>query len=118
MKDSNLLKLSLSVSLVGLLALLVLSEFVDPTPTAVGELNQKIGDYVYVEGEVESARYGESTAFFTVADETDDILVVVFEELEPSIAEGDLVGVSGEVSLYKGKMEIIADRLVCIRCGS
>jgi len=118
MKDSTLLKLSLSLSLIGLLLLLVLTEFVEPEPLEITELVDNIGKHVYIEGFVESATYKDEVTFFTVSDSKEEILVVLFDKLDEVISEGDKIGVSGEVSLYKGKMEIIADELVCLKCGN
>ena len=118
MEDSKLLRLSLSFALVGLLSLLVMTEFVEPKSILISEVIDNIGNQVYIEGSVQSASYKETSTFFTVEDISGELLVVVFDSLEEVISKGDKIGVSGEASLYKGKLEIIADEITCLKCGS
>lgn len=118
MKDSTLLKLSLSCSMVGLLILLVMTEFIPEDAVTIDSLSEKLGDKVYIQGVVKSVSYKKDTTFLSISDSTGETSAVIFDAIEKSINKGDEIGISGEVSLYKGKYELIVSELVCLRCGS
>lgn len=118
MKDSSLLKLSLVCSLIGLMLLLVLSEFIEPGAVSISEAKSAIGAHVYIEGSVVEATYKDEVTFFTVSDGLDEIDIVIFEKMDEVLSEGDLIGVTGEISLYKGEEEVIVDEITCLKCGN
>jgi len=118
MKDSTLLKLSLAFSLIGLTVLVGLTELIKPSVISIEEVSSKLDSFVYIEGNVVSTTYKQDLAFLTVEDSTGEILVVIFDKLEKNILKGDRIGVSGQISLYRGEMEIIAEKVFCIQCGN
>ena len=114
---ANLLKLALIWSIVGIFILLCVAVLTEPPEVKISELGQYLDKMVVVSGFVQDATYKEKVSFIDLSDGTDWITVVVFDKMEKRIYEGDQISVRGKVSLYKGKLEIIADEIACLRCG-
>ena len=117
MRDSTLLKASLCVSLIGLTFLLALTEFVEPEPIDISQIEDNLGKNVYVEGLIESATYKDKVTFFGLSNSGAEIDLVIFDKMDPIVSKGDRVGVVGEVAMYKGDFEIIVEELICLQCG-
>jgi len=117
MKDKTLLKLSLIFSLLGLTLLIALTEFVQPKPLPIAGAIESLDEFVYTEGEILSITPKPKVVFITLGDETGEILVVLFDKLDKDLKEKDIIGVSGDISLYRGTPEIIAGKIFCIKCG-
>ena len=117
MKDSGLLKIALIWSLIGLFILIAIALFTKPPELAISELEHHMDATVVVRGFVEDASYKETVSFIELSDETGEIQIVIFEDLEKRVYEKDQIAVQGKVSMYKGELEIIADEIICLRCG-
>jgi len=116
MKDKVLLKIALIWGLFGLFLLIIVAEFTEPEPVKIREIEDKVGNTVIVEGNVTKATYTATVNIFDIVDETENIKVVVFDEMNKSVSKGDLVRVTGEVDIHKGELEIKADKIDCISC--
>ena len=117
MKDSGLLKIALLWSLVGIFILLIVAVYTEPPELTISELGQHMGENIVVRGFVESASYKETVSFIELSDESGEIQVVIFEELEQKVYNKDQITVRGRVSEYKGELEVIAEEIACLRCS-
>lgn len=117
MKDSALLKIALIWSLIGIFVLIAVALFTEPPELAISDLEQHMGKNIVVRGFVESASYKEKVSFIELADESGEIQVVIFEQVEKKVYTGDQIAVRGRVAEYKGELEVIAEEIACLRCG-
>ena len=120
MEESRLLRLSLMCSLFGLLSIFLTAGYVSENVLKIGEVTGDMtGITAKVCGNITYRHVSRSNhLFFRLSDRTGVISVVVFNRTalgmtgNPySIKEGDNICAFGKVGMYKGKVEIIADRL-------
>lgn len=110
MKESTLVKLSLLCSLVGLMLLFVISLFADYEDVSISEIENSEFKDVRITGEIVSVRELDNLALMEVA-EIKSVKVVVFDKRLLKHSVGDKVSVTGELMEYKGRPEIIAERI-------
>ena len=107
--DKTLLRIAVVVFAVGFAALFVLTQFAFTT-ISVRDINENmIGEKVSVTGIVKDLQIGNILSM-QLRDSGSQIRVVMFNP-EASFESDDLVAVNGEVALYKGDLEIIANRI-------
>ena len=116
MKDRTFIKLALAWSMAGIFLLILVANFTAPPEVNLIDLESNIGKKVVVEGEVDSTSYKEKVSFIDLQDNTGKTTIVVFEDLPNKVYKKDKIRVEGEVSEYKGQLEIIADEIFCINC--
>ncbi len=93
---------------VGLLVL-ALSGQMDPNQIKIGEIrNQDIGEKVRVSGEVSNFQRVPPNNFFNLSDGSGDIQVAMFSS-EKAFSDGEKITLTGRVTLYHGKLELIAE---------
>jgi RecG-like helicase len=112
MKDTQLLHISMSVALFGLVALFVLAENIEVDMISVDAITDEfVGQRVSIQGTVHSLRVMEDMMMFDIQghDSVGSILVVLFDVI--AVADGDDVIVSGMVKDYKGIIEIVAEKV-------
>lgn len=117
MKDKTLIKIALAWSLIGIAALLFISEYSEPDRIKIIELGDHTGKIVYIQGIVAKTTYAEKVTIFEVDDGTSDIKVVAFEKMNKTIDKGDEIVVYGKVDTYKNELEVIANKIDCLKCG-
>ena len=110
----NILKISIIVSIVGLVSLFFLSRLFTEELTEISEL--KIGQMERISGMVTSVYVSrDSHVFLKVADNTGEITVVAFKNSNIDEAYdleiGEEVSVLGRVDEYEGELEIIAKEI-------
>lgn len=89
----------------------VSAENIQPEKVEIEELTASTtGEVVTVEGEVVSSSFRDGNLFLTVKDDTGELKVANFNS-QKNFQEGDNVAVSGQVTLYEGEVEIIADSI-------
>jgi len=110
MKEQNIIYISLSMVIIGIISLFVISYFLDYKETEIGMIDGSyLGKNVKVAGEVSNFKDYGSIKTFVIKDSTGEIIVAVFtESLE---VEGE-VQIIGSVEDYKGNIEIIADQII------
>lgn len=120
MEESGLLKLSLAFSLVGLLAIFLVSGQVSESTLEIGSVTGDMsGVAAKVCGNITYRHVSSNNhLFFRLTDSTGTISVVVFNQTARGMAgnpyslkEGDNVCAYGSVGMYKGSVEVIAERL-------
>ena len=111
MKDSNLIKLCLTISIIGLIALSIYAEKSNPTIIKLTEIEEYLGKTITTSGEVERVSITPNASFITLRDGSFRTTVVIFDMLPTNIRSKDDINVTGRVELYKGDLEIIADTI-------
>lgn len=112
MKTKTLLYLF--VASLGLLALSISGEK-KPHKTNIGDINASdIGEKIYTEGEVTDFYSSYDSKFLNVSDGTGQISVTSFSS-QKNFAEGEKIRFSGQVTLYRGELEIIAEKFYTSR---
>lgn len=112
MKDSNLVKISLLWSILGIVFLLIISRYSTPNQVDIGSLENKLGKTVVVQGKVSEFTSTPEVTFMTLQDETGKVKVVSFKRV-PDIENKARAEITGKVELYKGELEIIAEKIKC-----
>jgi len=118
MNDKTLVRISLGISLIGVLGLFLFVQTIEPLNVEVSRIDDSmIGKSVEVSGNIDSFSVKEGNVFLTIDDGTGKISVVMFERDARrnsgvySLKEGGNVTVSGKIALYRSELEIIADSI-------
>ena len=111
MKETTLLKTALICSLVGLIALYFIS-----TKAEIGEykpnpINKNIGEDVKLTGTITRISQKENVAFIELSHQSPITVVFFKENTNMNLKNGDGIEVIGEVQEYKGKNEVIAQKI-------
>jgi len=114
MKETTLLKIALICSLTGLLVLYFISTKIDVKDYKPNLLNKNIGDDVKLTGAVAKISDAGSVVFIEVSQQN-PMTVVLFTDDDINLKNGDDVEVIGEVQEYRGKNEIIAQKIRVIK---
>ncbi len=115
MKENTLLKIALVGSLIGLLALYLISAKIDFKNYSPGELNKNVGDDVKLIGTVSGIRDAGDVVFIEVEHQTPVTVVLFTDDGDLRLGNGDFIEVLGEVQEYRGKDEVIARKIRVIR---
>lgn len=106
MRNSRILMLAGT----GLLIISLLSQGRPPRED-IGEISgTDIGEKIQLNGEIEDFSSYNSSNFINISDETGSITAVSFNSPK-RFSEGEKVLVEGEVTMYHGKLELVADRV-------
>lgn len=107
--EKNLIIISLTVSLVGILSLLLLYHFVElPVEHLAVVHEDRVDDIVRVQGEVLSVRHAKNVTLLTLG-EMVERKGVIFDAV--NVSEGMEVEVEGTVSMYEGEAELLITSL-------
>ena len=106
LNETSLLKLSLILSILGLIILYFLSQTIEVNDTTIEKISTgQVSGLVNVEGRISSISNNKNITIFTISSISES-KVVSFDAV--NISEGDFVVVTGNVD----KNEIIAQRIV------
>ena len=111
MKDSQLIKLCLSISIVGLLLLSIYAETAKTPVINLNEIEDYLGKTVTTSGVVERISVTPTVSFITLRDGSFRTTAVVFDPLPTNIRSDDNIQVTGQIKLYKGDLEIVIEKL-------
>ena len=115
MKESTLLKVALACSLAGLALLYIVSsniEFKDYEPI---KLDSSLGEDVKLLGTITKMTQKDDVAIIEVEHQNVITIILFTDDKNLILAKGDNVEVLGQVQEYKGKNEIIAQKIRVIR---
>ena len=115
MKETALLKIALICSLVGLVILYFISSKIDLADYKPSNLNKNIGENVKLAGTVTKVTDKGEVVFIEVNRQAPITVVLFTDEDNLKLNNGDDIEVIGEVQEYKGKNEIIAQKIRVIR---
>ena len=111
MKTENLLKISLIISVSGILLLLLLANILEPKLIDISEINSKmLNQKVKVSGFIFKIEDKETFQILSIADETEkiDVLCECKEELE----KNQEIIVIGKVQEYQQSLQIQAEKIM------
>ncbi len=104
MNEKQLLKICMSVAIIGIIGLFILSK--TAAETNFQDITEKdIDKKLLVSGVVENLDIRESMTLFTIQ----GMPIVFFEQA--NVQEGSNVTITGTVKKYKGKLEILGERI-------
>jgi exonuclease VII large subunit len=113
MHDRSLAKLSLVMGAIGLAGLFLVNLLLVPTALAVGDITEsRAGQIVAIEGIVKQAYTNDGHVFLVLNDGGDEIRAVVWQSTARgtgayNLAAGDAVRITGQVTSYRGELEIV-----------
>jgi DNA/RNA endonuclease YhcR with UshA esterase domain len=111
MKESTLLRIALSFSLFGLVVLFILTQAMRPEETRLANLSSVEKDrIVMIKGVVSDYRDNGKTARLEIS-QPQTTEVFLFKSRNLSLRKGAFVEITGEVSDYNGRKEIIASQV-------
>ena len=112
MKEKNILKISLFLVLLGLIFLYFYSTELNLNNVKNFD-NLQVEEKVIASGVVEQVSISDKVIFLKLSALREQQMdVIVFNDQDIFIKEGDVVEISGEVEEYNGKKEIIASKVV------
>lgn len=106
MEEQTLLKTSLISSVIGIVILFGITQFINPASFSI---TTEKGDEVNIQGIVEKITNIKGTTFLTLTTKQ-KTTVVLFEN--KTIPKGSHVKITGKVETYKGEKEIIGDEVI------
>lgn len=119
MNEKHLFKIAICCSIIGLIAVIIASLYIEPQTAVISSLSgMNEGDYVKIAGNVTNVRQTPKAAFVDVADTTGAVTLVAFnddagfvkkEALPEGLQRGDSIAAEGKISIYNGKTEIVAE---------
>src|SRR3989339_1556190 len=102
MKEQNIIYISLSIVVLGIISLFMVSYFLDYKTIEIGKIDGSyLGKNVKIVGEVSKFNSFGTVKTFKLKDETGEILVAVFTE---SLEVEGIIEVIGSVEEYKGDL--------------
>jgi len=103
-----MLKLSLMLSLIGLLGLSFLAYVSSPPHIDISDVGESLGRTVVVRGKIASVSYHPDVTFLELCN-SNCVKVVFFDLPSYKLEKGNLIEIEGQVKLYEGEPEIIAE---------
>ena len=99
----SLKKIALATAIIGIISLIFLSQAIEPKEIEIGKINSKmVGEYVKVSGQISGIKHSKITSF-TMKDDSGDISVFSYENLNLTRGEYEVLG---KVNEYHGVLEI------------
>lgn len=112
MKDSTLLSIALSCSLIGIFLLLIISEKVNLDSSNISGITEKLNNkYVKIKGTITNSRETPGLLILDVKDNTGSIKVIAFKESQINLTKNQIIEVEGKITKYQDSLEIIADKI-------
>lgn len=115
MEEKTLLKVALICSVIGIFIILIFADRLELSPMGISGISESLVDQsVKIQGKISAVRNTPSVLTLDIKDDSGSIKVVVFNDQDSELSEGDLVEVTGKVKEYKGSIEIEANKVVMI----
>ena len=115
MKEKTLLKIALTISLIGILILLILAETLEPKKRNISEISEKdIDQSILVYGYLTKTKETEHISIFKLEENNASIMVIAFKEKEINISKNEIVKIIGTVKKYQDILEISAEEITKI----
>lgn len=112
MQESALLRLAIVVAVIGLIALFVISATTELEVTNTYDIGRSdVNKDVRVIGTISSVKEFDKTLLLEVSQQKPVTVVMFKDGRGRSFAAGDEVDITGQVKEYKGKMEIVAEKV-------
>lgn len=109
----NIFKTSLTISLLGILILLIYTENITlPTKNIQNITNKDVDKQIKIIGQVTRLTDLPGLMILDIKDNTEQITVVIFKEETLNINKNDFLEIQGKVAEYRGELEIIAEKII------
>ncbi len=116
MNQKTLLKISLTLSLLGIFLLLLLSNILEPKLTKISEINsEKLNQKTKIRGTIIKIDYKRTFQILSVKDSTGKIEVLVNSNNIFQFQKNQKITVIGKIQDYKEKLQISADKINSIK---
>ena len=112
MRESTLLKLCIIWSLFAILGLFFISEF-NTAQVQNSTINNYYGEEIVISGTIIKQSAKSDVTFINLNTQYEEVLIVLFDERE---FNGTQLRVQGKVDIYRGRFEIIANKIWCVDC--
>jgi DNA/RNA endonuclease YhcR with UshA esterase domain len=121
MNQKQLTRLSIMGAIISLIAIYIFVSQLVPDCVKIGKLDRDYaGSSVNVTGKIKDMSMKDGNAFFTLADDTGEINVVLWKDFIEGmkmqgkdtslLRENATISLVGEVEIYNGQLEIIPSR--------
>lgn len=113
MKEKTLLKISLTISLLGLVVIFIFYQKAEMDTKDIGKISiSDINKNVKIKGQVQNVGDKNGIIIMEIS-QPERITAILFKKKNESIniKKGDIVEIFGSVEQYKGKFEIVANRI-------
>jgi hypothetical protein len=110
MKDDTLKRIAFACTIIGLVVLYLWQSRVEIPMANAGEIGNYVGKTVRLKGTVADVSDYEKTVYLKVA-QPSLVPVVVFKDHNFTIINGTYVEITGEVTKYKGKLQLVASQI-------
>lgn len=111
MKKKQLYKISVFLSAIGLTLMYASSLYLEPGTVEIKNIDRgETGEVLEIKGTVANVSNNGGNLFMDLKDSTGSIMVANFDT-EVSVSEGESVSVIGNVELYEGELELIAQEI-------
>lgn len=117
MKNNNLIKISLTISILGIFLLLTISEYFPPELTRIQDLNENyLEKNIRTQGTITQIKTTPTIVILKLKDSNNLITVIAFtEQIIPDLKLNSQVEILGEVQKYEHELEIIADKITILK---
>lgn len=106
--EKLLFRTALFVSIAGLLLLFIFSRISEIKEIGIDKISREnLDEKIKTKGIVTDFTQKKNVNFIEM--NSSEIQIVFFDEIE--LKKGDLIEVTGEVKLYKGKLEVVANKI-------
>lgn len=110
MQESTLFKFCLAIALLGILALFILNQLIEPPELLISEISpQYLDQKIKVRGTIQSISATPGLYILTLKQNNATIPVIIFRSQEIQIRQNTQVQVRGTIAKYRGHLEILAD---------
>lgn len=113
MKDSNLLKISIIISLLGTLIILLLANYLKIPEYKIKDISQKEMDLsVNIQGNLTYVKETQGLYILTIKDDSSSIQVIIFKDKQPlNFTIGSSLKIQGKVARYKDTLQLTAEKI-------
>ena len=115
MDEKNLLKVALICSIIGIIITFVFADKLEPAIMKISDVSSSlIEKNVKVQGTITSIKDSSGVLILDISDDSGSVKVVGFDSKGVILDKGDMIEVSGQVTEYKGSLEIDAKKIISI----
>ncbi len=112
MKEKTILKISLLVTLFGLILLFLYAEEIDVKVIESID-NRQPEELIKIRGVIEKLTRSDKVIFLQITGErTETTDIIFFPKEDIFLQEGNYVEITGKVEDYQGKKEVIAEKVI------
>ena len=113
MKEKTIFTISITITLLGILSLLYISEKIEAPFLEINEITKDyLEKQITTKGTIASIRETPGLYLITLKKETSEIILVIFKEDEElDLVQNENIQVTGKVEEYNGYLEVIVDEI-------